>query len=232
MKRLRWFRFALVLALALDAGLAMILLIIPSSSQAQPAGSSTHSAEAQSPIIDPPIDIWSDGHDNREPVVAYNSRHDMSGVGVREFGGDTGVYGSGEWMAGVRGESEWGLGVFGTSSEDYGVGGYSTNSDGVHGHSSGIGNGVGGEAITGTGVSGQSRYGPGGEFRSDYGHALVTDGPSLIQGPNPQQVALLKWYLAIQTPMSFTVGNGPNAIAFDGANMWVVNWWDDTVSKR
>jgi hypothetical protein len=76
MKRSRWFGFKLVLALALGAGLAMVLLTIPGSSQAQLAGSGVHSVEAQSPIIDPPIDIWSDGYDNREPMVAYNSRHD------------------------------------------------------------------------------------------------------------------------------------------------------------
>jgi hypothetical protein len=76
MKRLQWFRFALVLALALGAGLAMVLLTIPSNSQAQPAGSGVHLAEAQSPIIDPPIAIWSDGDDNGDPSVAYNNRHD------------------------------------------------------------------------------------------------------------------------------------------------------------
>ena len=76
MKRSRLFRFALVLALVLGAGVARVFLTIPSSSQAQPADSGIHSTEAQSPIIDPPIDIWSDGDDNNDPSVAYNSRHD------------------------------------------------------------------------------------------------------------------------------------------------------------
>ncbi len=76
MKRLQWFRFGLALPLVLGMWLVVILPAITGDSQAQPAGSGAHSAEAQSPIIDPPIDIWSDGYDNREPVVAYNSRHD------------------------------------------------------------------------------------------------------------------------------------------------------------
>jgi hypothetical protein len=164
------------------------------------------------------------------PGGMFTSSHGMNGTGVQGFGGDVGVYGYGEWGAGVSGESAWGLGVLGTSEEDYGVGGYSTKSYGVYGYSDGTGGGVGGEAITGTGVSGQSTYGVGGEFESEYGHALVADGPSLVGGPNPQQVALLKWYPAIQTPISFSVGNAPLDIAFDGANMWVVNGADDTVS--
>jgi hypothetical protein len=76
MKRSRLFRLKFVLVLALGAGLAMVLLTIPSSSHAQPADSGVHSTEAQSPIIDPPIAIWSDGDDNNDPSVTYNSRHD------------------------------------------------------------------------------------------------------------------------------------------------------------
>jgi hypothetical protein len=74
MTRVQWFKMAL--ALVLGVGLAVILLAIPGGSRAQPAGSGAHPAEAQSPIIDPPIDIWSDGLDNLDPAVAYNSRHD------------------------------------------------------------------------------------------------------------------------------------------------------------
>jgi PQQ-like domain len=47
---------------------------------------------------------------------------------------------------------------------------------------------------------------------------------------NPLKVALLKWYLANLTT-SFKVGRNPYAIAFDGANMWVTNYYDSTVSK-
>jgi YVTN family beta-propeller protein len=49
--------------------------------------------------------------------------------------------------------------------------------------------------------------------------------------PTPQQLALLKWYTAISTTQAnISVGSGPVAVAFDGANMWVVNNNDATVS--
>jgi DNA-binding beta-propeller fold protein YncE len=47
---------------------------------------------------------------------------------------------------------------------------------------------------------------------------------------NPLQVALLKWYKA-NTTTSFSVGNDPLGMAFDGANVWVANFDDGTVSK-
>ena len=47
---------------------------------------------------------------------------------------------------------------------------------------------------------------------------------------NPLKIALLKWYQANQTT-SFTVGNSPNDVAFDGQNIWVTNGGDDTVTK-
>ncbi len=49
--------------------------------------------------------------------------------------------------------------------------------------------------------------------------------------PNPNQLALLRWYEAAHADTSFTVGNAPWGVAFDGANIWVANWGDDTVSK-
>ncbi|MGA3118662.1 MAG: IPT/TIG domain-containing protein [Syntrophobacteraceae bacterium] len=51
-------------------------------------------------------------------------------------------------------------------------------------------------------------------------------GPQGPMGPpslNPLQVALLRWYGANQTFPSYSVGNGPYGIAFDGANIWVTN---------
>jgi hypothetical protein len=45
----------------------------------------------------------------------------------------------------------------------------------------------------------------------------LTDG-----GINRQQIALLKWYAAIQSA-SFTVGTQPVGVAFDGANIWVTS---------
>ena len=47
---------------------------------------------------------------------------------------------------------------------------------------------------------------------------------------NPLKVALLHWYKA-NTTTSFTVGNLPDGIAFDGANIWTANFNDGTVSK-
>jgi DNA-binding beta-propeller fold protein YncE len=47
---------------------------------------------------------------------------------------------------------------------------------------------------------------------------------------SPQQIALLKWYTAINTTQSnFTVGDSPQAIAFDGENLWTANY-EGTVS--
>jgi len=43
-------------------------------------------------------------------------------------------------------------------------------------------------------------------------------------GPNPKQLALLRWYTAISTPQTFAVGSFPAEIAFDGANLWVSNY--------
>jgi len=50
-------------------------------------------------------------------------------------------------------------------------------------------------------------------------------------GVNPFQVALLKWFPAYQTGLAYAVGNAPTAIAFDGANLWVANYLDNTVTK-
>src|SRR5215470_2526185 len=47
---------------------------------------------------------------------------------------------------------------------------------------------------------------------------------------NPNQLGLLHWYQANQTT-SFTTSTTPIAFAFDGANMWVVNFGANTVSK-
>ncbi len=49
--------------------------------------------------------------------------------------------------------------------------------------------------------------------------------------PTTQQLALLKWYTAINgTQPDFGVGYEPAAIAFDGANMWVANRDSSNVS--
>ena len=49
--------------------------------------------------------------------------------------------------------------------------------------------------------------------------------------PTTQQIALLKWHTAITgTGSTFSVGSGPEGLAFDGANMWVANWGSNTIS--
>ena len=55
-------------------------------------------------------------------------------------------------------------------------------------------------------------------------------GPASSAGPSPQQIALLRWYPAI-SGLSFAVGNSPNGVAFDGANMWVTNYGSGNVTK-
>ena len=65
----------------------------------------------------------------------------------------------------------------------------------------------------------------------------LTQGPPGPQGPpgiggfNPLQVAILRWYDANTAGLQFPVGTGPRAVAFDGANIWVTNQGNDTVTK-
>ena len=69
-------------------------------------------------------------------------------------------------------------------------------------------------------------------------------GPRVIQdqrvpkgpgGPgaslNPLQIALLRWYEANDTGLTYAVGDMPQAICFDGANIWVVDSGSDNVTK-
>ncbi len=49
------------------------------------------------------------------------------------------------------------------------------------------------------------------------------------------QISLLRWHEDKEsgtTPWpSFNTGNAPRGVAFDGANIWVTNFGDNTVSK-
>jgi hypothetical protein len=45
-------------------------------------------------------------------------------------------------------------------------------------------------------------------------------------GLKEQKAALLQWYR-----QDFATGRSPSGIAFDGANVWVINIGDNTVSK-
>jgi len=54
--------------------------------------------------------------------------------------------------------------------------------------------------------------------------------PAGVVGVNPLQVALLKWFPAYQLA-AFPVGSDPTGVAFDGADIWVTNWGNGTVTK-
>ena len=63
---------------------------------------------------------------------------------------------------------------------------------------------------------------------------LTSSAASALFAPNhptPQQLALLKWYTAISTTQAdLAVSGHPFAVAFDGANVWVISQGNDTVS--
>jgi len=129
---------------------------------------------------------------------------------------------------GVKGSAASGTGVYGVGG-DTGV--HGEGPVGVEGQAAGSGTGVAGRSTSGYGVTGQSTTGSGGYFSSVAGHALVTDKPSLIAGPNPKQIAMLRWYDAIQTGQTFATGDRPHDMAFDGASIWIANEGGNTVTR-
>src|SRR5580692_11987163 len=54
--------------------------------------------------------------------------------------------------------------------------------------------------------------------------------PANAPSQNPLKIALLKWYGA-NTTTNFAVGKQPRGVCFDGANIWVANYGDGTVTK-
>jgi YVTN family beta-propeller protein len=60
--------------------------------------------------------------------------------------------------------------------------------------------------------------------------ATGSSGPSGV-GLNLNHIATLRWYTANQTNNTFPVGNTPQAIAFDGANIWVANAGSQDVTR-
>lgn len=48
---------------------------------------------------------------------------------------------------------------------------------------------------------------------------------------NPLKVALLKWYPANETGITFPVGTEPTGVAFDGTNICVANYGSNNVTK-
>ena len=64
-------------------------------------------------------------------------------------------------------------------------------------------------------------------------YVIASRGP---QGPpgasfNPLQIATLRWYQANEALPDIAVGSCPEAIAFDGANIWVANNGSNNVTK-
>jgi len=154
-----------------------------------------------------------------------------------------GVFGEG--IHGVHGftESTTGTGVYGRAMGTMGTGvyGYAPN-DGYYANYGGsfkaaglYGRGVYAEA---TGQQGRGIYAKAlgtdayaGYFQGDV-HIdgdFTVDGDNTGVGYNPMQIALLKWYTSGHV---FTVGGwDPTAVCFDGANIWVANEYDGTVTK-
>lgn len=155
------------------------------------------------------------------------------------------------WPAGVRGESRAGAGVYGASETNHGVRGFSQDQSGVYGESFGApgvrgdnltdkpgvlgysqhGPGVSGVANDAPGVRGEASSGPGGYFTANYSFALVANGPVLLGGRNPQQIAMLRWYEVNSSGHTIAVGSIPDQLAFDGDCMWVTNWNAGTVTR-
>ena len=51
-------------------------------------------------------------------------------------------------------------------------------------------------------------------------------------GLNARQVATLHWYTTNTTFKSYPTGQGPEAVAFDGTNVWVANSGSNTITKQ
>jgi hypothetical protein len=59
--------------------------------------------------------------------------------------------------------------------------------------------------------------------------AMILSAGLASAQPNPQQIALLKWFPAYESA-TFAIGSS-NGAAFDGANMWVANGLTNTVTE-
>jgi len=62
-------------------------------------------------------------------------------------------------------------------------------------------------------------------------------GPAGPTGPpgaalNQGRIAVLRWYEANQASISAATGNQPSALVFDGVDLWVTNFLDNTVKKH
>ncbi|HSS64304.1 MAG TPA: hypothetical protein VLS27_07710, partial [Gammaproteobacteria bacterium] len=74
--------------------------------------------------------------------------------------------------------------------------------------------------------------GPGSGLDADTVDGMEADALiDAARGSNPLRVALLRWYDANSSGITFPVGDNPRFMAFDGAHIWVANRFDSTVSK-
>jgi hypothetical protein len=95
---------------------------------------------------------------------------------------------------------------------------------GVHGSSAS----PAGAGVRGSGDGGAA----GGKFTSFGGHAIFTqDATSLVYGPNPKQLAMLRWYDANRANYPVSVGAFPDQMIFDGENIWVTSFGSGEVTQ-
>jgi hypothetical protein len=57
------------------------------------------------------------------------------------------------------------------------------------------------------------------------------DAPATPYRATAESVAILRWYAINQTAAEFSVGQEPQGVAFDGANMWIANYQSGDVTK-
>jgi hypothetical protein len=91
--------------------------------------------------------------------------------------------------------------------------------------------GVYGSSPAGLGVFGSCAQGVGGLFQSTEGYALISDGPAMLGGRNPKQIAMLRWYEVNKTGRGIEVGSYPDQMVFDGEYIWVTVYGDSKVVK-
>ena len=91
-----------------------------------------------------------------------------------------------------------------------------------------VGAGNGGTGLTTPGLAGNVLRSDGTGWTS--APLQIADLPSGVTA-NPLQIALLRWYPAIQTGQTFAVALQPAGICFDGASVWIVNGGANNVTK-
>jgi hypothetical protein len=151
-------------------------------------------------------------------TASSGQTYGVYGQSASSTNGATGVYGYASASSGQT------YGVYGqtNSANGYGVYGQATAANAY---------GVYGSNTAGVGVYGESTLSPGGHFSSTQNYALMADGPALLGGRNPQQIAMLQWYEASQTSETIETEDGPSALAFDGDHIWVSQYNHDYLLK-